>query len=91
MSYFSISFRVKAEIKPLPKQTAKDTLSAGSSSHRTQTNKNLTLTADNSGESITKSRSTTKEQGKVLGNPGWPSKIENPVVMPPASSQLVKG
>lgn len=51
----------------------------------------MTVTGDNSGENITKSTSTIKEQGKELGNPGWPSKIENPVVMPSTSSQLVKG
>jgi hypothetical protein len=87
----SISFLVKAEIKPLAKQTARDTPSAASSSHTTQKNKNMTVTGDNSGENITKSTSTIKEQGKELGNPGWPSKIENPVVMPSTSSQLVKG
>ena len=81
-----------AEIKqPLAKILGKDVPSAASSSHANPKNSNAMLKSDNVNESIAKPKSTIKEQEKSLGNPGWPSKIENPVVVQPNSSHLGKG
>ena len=47
---------------------------------------------DTASSSIISGTSADKKgEGKTLGNPGWPSKIENPINVPSTSTQTTKG
>ena len=52
--------------------------------------RNIKVQGDNSnlGASGT---TVSDQQSKSLGNPGWPSKTENPIIAPSNSSSINKG
>ena len=77
-----------AEIKPRVATQDIDKTSVYNSSHVTQA-----IAKKDSASSSIISRTTLEKEGggKQLGNPGWPSKIENPINVPSVSPVTTKG
>ena len=81
-----------AEIKPNVATPAVDTKPLESlSSHVTHKTKAVVKKDTASSSIISGTNLDKKGEEKTLGNPGWPSKIENPINVPSSSTQTIKG
>ena len=79
-----------AEVKPTAKDQQTKVKPSASTSSQMSPKKNIKTQGDNSslGASGT---STNDKPSKSVGNPGWPSKTENPIITPSNTSSVTKG
>ena len=88
--FHSIYILPLAELKPAAKDQQTKVKPSASTSSQMSPKKNTKTQGDNSslGASGT---STSATSSKSLGNPGWPSKTENPIITPSNTSSANKG
>ena len=90
INFHSIYILHLAEVKPATKDQQTKVKPSASTSSQMSPKKNTKTQGDNSslGASGT---STSATSSKSLGNPGWPSKTENPIITPSNTSSANKG
>ena len=79
-----------AEIKPPTDETSTKSRPTASASH-VAPKRDMMSKSDNTSKCNAESMSGAKEQEKDVGNPEWPSKTENTIVMPSNSNNMDKG
>ena len=90
INFHSIYILHLAEVKSAAKDQQTKVKPSASTSSQMSPKKNMKTKVDNSsfGASGT---STSETSSKSLGNPGWPSKTENPIITPSNTSSANKG
>ena len=78
-----------AGVKPTPREKETKVLSSKQESSQSNPKKTTHVQGDNS--NLGASGTVSDQPSKSLGNPGWPSKTENPIITPSNSSSINKG
>ena len=85
------TFLPTAENVPMAKHDSTKDMPSTQAASQLIRNKHELNRIETSTKPISGTISDTKEQGKAIGNPGWPSKTENTVVGPSITSKTTKG